>query len=68
MKLCLELEGMKLEGTYSGKNMAAFIDFMKMPEHRDRPVPKAEVPEVVIDWCLTRLPERSTAEASGPAD
>ncbi len=31
IKEAAELEGIKLEGTYSGKNMAAFMDFMGVP-------------------------------------
>ncbi len=30
-----EAEGIKLEGTYTGKTMAAFIDFMKRPGNRE---------------------------------
>jgi len=32
-----ELEGIKLEGTYTGKTMAAFMDFMSLPARRNCP-------------------------------
>jgi D-cysteine desulfhydrase len=37
MKLAKELEGMSFEGTYSGKALAGFIDFMGREENRDKP-------------------------------
>ncbi len=37
MDLIEKIEGLKLEGTYSGKAMAGFIDYMKAPERRGRP-------------------------------
>lgn len=37
MKLAQDLEGLVLDGSYSGKNMDGFIDFMSRPEHRGQP-------------------------------
>jgi 1-aminocyclopropane-1-carboxylate deaminase/D-cysteine desulfhydrase-like pyridoxal-dependent ACC family enzyme len=37
VRLAAELEGLALEGTYSGKAFAAFLDLMSAPARRDRP-------------------------------
>jgi len=37
IKLARELEELKLEGTYTGKAMAGFIDFMSRPERKKSP-------------------------------
>jgi D-cysteine desulfhydrase len=37
VELLRDLEGLRLEGTYSGKAMAAFIDFMSVPARRGKP-------------------------------
>jgi 1-aminocyclopropane-1-carboxylate deaminase/D-cysteine desulfhydrase-like pyridoxal-dependent ACC family enzyme len=37
IELLRDLEGIKLEGTYSGKAMAAFIDFMSLPARSKKP-------------------------------
>jgi len=37
VRLAADLEGLALEGTYSGKAFAAFLDLMAVPARRDRP-------------------------------
>jgi 1-aminocyclopropane-1-carboxylate deaminase/D-cysteine desulfhydrase-like pyridoxal-dependent ACC family enzyme len=58
--LAQDLEGIKLEGTYSGKAMAAFLDFM-------RPRARAHVPALFINTYNSRPLDPFLAGCPGPS-
>lgn len=54
-----DLEGLKIEGTYSGKTMAAFIDFM-------RPAVRRQTPALFINTYNSRPLDSLIAACPGP--